>query len=99
MRQFNKLVITSLLCSLTACVPVIDTNSKIETKLSQVILLGEGEGGNPEVNLNQCFGLKNEARQGCFDIFYPDDINITIYPRRGDIITLVLLLSIKQKSI
>jgi len=38
-------------------------------------------GGNPEVKvINQCFKLKGDKQTHCLNIFYPGDINITIYP-------------------
>ena len=87
MKKINKLLITPLLFSLTSCVSTTTNETRI---LSQNMLVdgGGGQGGNPEVNLNQCFGLKSQARQRCFDIFYPDDINISIYPNSGEVIRL-----------
>ena len=85
MRQFNKLIVTPLLFSLTSC-SSISTN---DTILPLMLANGGGKGGNPEVNnINRCFRLKNREKQSCFDIFYPEDINITIYPNDGDIIRL-----------
>jgi len=55
------------------------------------ILAGKGKnkGGNPEVKIiNDCFKLKNEARNSCLNIFYPDKLNIIVYPPSGEIIRL-----------
>ena len=82
MRKINKLFITPLLFGLTACVSPSPKDTPI------LASGGAGQGGNPEVNLNQCFGLKNQARQRCFDIFYPGDINLSIYPSGGKVIRL-----------
>ena len=86
MKKINKFVITPLLVSLTACVSTSTDETPILPK--NLLANGGGQGGNPEVNLNQCFGLKSQARQTCFDIFYPDDINLSIYPRSGEVIRL-----------
>ena len=82
MRKINKLFITPLLFGLTACVSTSPKDTPI------LASGGGGQGGNPEVNLNQCFGLKNQARQRCFDIFYPGDINLSIYPNSGEVVRL-----------
>lgn len=42
---------------------------------------GRGKGGNSEVrNINQCFYFTGHQVDKCLNIFYPNDINITIYP-------------------
>jgi hypothetical protein len=42
-----------------------------------------GSGGNPEVQLNKCLNKKEEERNICIDHFYPEDIDIGIYPPDG----------------
>ena len=91
MKKINKFVITPLLFSLTACVST-------STNETRVLANGGGQGGNPEVNLNQCFGLKAQARQTCFNIFYPGDINLSIYPNSGEVIRLAGRKSFVEKG-
>ena len=71
-----------ILLFVTSCTKNISNNQKIA-------LGGGGKGGNPEVKvINECFKLKSKARDICLDSFYPNDINISIYPYNGDIIRL-----------
>jgi len=42
-----------------------------------------GTGGNPEVQLNQCLNKKGKKRNICIDHFYPENIEIGIYPKNG----------------
>ena len=89
MKKTNKFIIVPLVFSVTACV---STSTKESSILPKSVLAdgggGRGQGGNPEVNLNRCFGLKAKERQSCFDIFYPNDINLSIYPSSGEVIRL-----------
>lgn len=89
MKKTNKFIIVPLVFSVTACV---STSTKESSRLPKSVLAdgggGRGQGGNPEVNLNRCFGLKSKERQSCFDIFYPNDINLSIYPSSGEVIRL-----------
>jgi len=89
MKKNNKFIIVPLVFSVTACVSISTKESSI---LPKSVLAdggsGRGKGGNPEVNLNRCFGLKSKERQRCFDIFYPNDINLSIYPSSGEVIRL-----------
>ena len=70
---------TTLLFFLTACQPT--------TILQKVSMNDEvsrsGTGGNPEVQLNQCLNKKGKERDVCIDHFYPEDIEIGIYPKDG----------------
>jgi len=51
-------------------------------------------GGNSEVDnknnniINRCFKLKGNAKNICFDNFYPGDLNITIFPNSNNHIRL-----------
>jgi hypothetical protein len=63
--------------------------TKHSSPKKRIVLDGGGKGGNPEVKvINQCFGLNKSARDRCLNIFYPNDINISIYPYNGNIIRL-----------
>ena len=46
-------------------------------------LVSPGTGGNPEVKIIYCLGLKNKAKETCLDTLYPDNINILIHPSNG----------------
>jgi len=46
-------------------------------------LVSPGTGGNPEVKIIYCLGLKNKAKEVCLDSLYPDNINILIHPSNG----------------
>ena len=46
-------------------------------------LVNPGTGGNPEVKIIYCLGLKNKAKEACLDKLYPDNINILIHPSNG----------------
>jgi len=61
-----------------------------------------GTGGNPEVNnqikiINDCFTLKDKVQEACFNMFYPQNINIRIYPSTGALIQLVSRGSLVKK--
>ena len=46
-------------------------------------LVSPGTGGNPEVKIIYCLGLRNKAKEACLDTLYPDNINILIHPSNG----------------
>ena len=61
-----------------------------------------GSGGNPEVNnqikiINECFSLKNKIQEACFNMFYPQNINIRIYPPTGALVQLTSRGSLVKK--
>jgi len=53
------------------------------TNLSIVPKVGGGTGGNPEVELNKCLNKTEKERNLCINIFYPEEINIGIFPSNG----------------
>jgi len=70
---------TTLLFFFTACqtTPVLERVS-----INDEVNIN-GTGGNPEVQLNQCLNKKGKERNLCIDHFYPEDIEIGIYPKDG----------------
>ena len=64
-------------------------NKEVLNKKTFLVENGRGKGGNSEVKtIDQCFKFKTQARNKCLNIFYPNNINITIYPQSGEIIKL-----------
>jgi hypothetical protein len=51
-------------------------------------LVNPGTGGNPEVKIIYCLGLKHKAKEVCLDTLYPDNINILIHPSNGQALKL-----------
>jgi len=77
MKQIYFLPITLIIFFITAC----KTSTTVPYKVS--INKVKGIGGNPEVYLNQCLNKKGRERDICIDYFYPEDIEIGIYPKDG----------------
>ena len=98
MRKLSISMGTCLLFFTTSCTITTNntdsftqnfSNKETLNKKTFLVETGRGKGGNSEVKtINQCFKFKSQARNECLNIFYPDNINITIYPQSGEIIKL-----------
>jgi len=88
MKILSIYISTCLLFFATSCTLTTHNKSNLNKKI--IVQNGRGKGGNSEVKIiNQCLKkIKNQERDKCLDIFYPNNINITIYPSTREIIKL-----------
>ena len=77
MKPLSFILIFSTLFTLTGC---YDNHSPYKVTHNDEVRIG---GGNPEVQLNKCLDKKSKDRNICIDLFYPEDIEIGIYPPNG----------------
>ncbi len=77
MKSHPFTLIFSTILTLTGCY-----NNLIPYKITHNDKVRIG-GGNPEVQLNKCLDEKGKDRSICIDLFYPEDIEIGIYPPNG----------------
>jgi hypothetical protein len=96
MKKNSILINITLLYLVTGCSntsPYTTTTSYTPTISNSLIVSSPQGGGNPEVTntptiLAQCFKLQKRAREACFNLFHPGNINILTYPNYGEKIRL-----------
>ena len=77
MKLLSFILTMSTTLMFTGC---YDNISPYKVTHNHIIPMG---GGNPEVKLNKCLDKKSKNRDICIDLFYPEDIEIGIYPPNG----------------